>query len=288
MLACRVVPDIEKISYPLLATPKLDGIRCLVINGKAVSRKFKPIPNKFIRTWIEKHCPSGFDGEIMVKGRCFNDLSGDVRRKDGEPDFTYFVFDYVKDSISKPYIERMKDLQKYSAGFWPDRIEPLYSKNIQNPLKLANYEAEMLEAGFEGVMTRSPNSPYKCGRSTLNEEYLLKIKRFEDDEATVIGVEEMMHNDNVATLDKFGRTERSNHQENLRPAGVLGKLVCRNKKWVKDFEIGTGYDMKLRAELWKIRSTLPGKLVKFKHQPSGAGERPRFPVFLSFRDTWDL
>ncbi len=133
---------------------------------------------------------------------------------------------------------------------------------------------------------RSQNSPYKCGRSTESEGYLLKIKRFCDDEAVIVGYEELMHNDNVATRDAFGRTERSTHQENLRPAGVLGKLICRIGK--VEFGIGTGFDAKTRAELWVKRDKLKNKIVKFKHQPSGADERPRFPVFLGFRDDWDM
>ena len=32
--------DIEKIQYPVLGTPKIDGIRCLKINGKAVTEEF--------------------------------------------------------------------------------------------------------------------------------------------------------------------------------------------------------------------------------------------------------
>jgi len=42
----------NNIKYPVLATPKLDGIGCLVIDGNAVSRTFKPIPNKYIRQEI--------------------------------------------------------------------------------------------------------------------------------------------------------------------------------------------------------------------------------------------
>ncbi len=72
--------DINTLVFPLLATPKLDGIRCLMINGKAVSRTFKPIPNDHIRRTIENMGIDGLDGEIMIEGRAFNDLSGDVRR----------------------------------------------------------------------------------------------------------------------------------------------------------------------------------------------------------------
>ncbi|MCF7675806.1 MAG: hypothetical protein K9N23_06415 [Akkermansiaceae bacterium] len=40
------------LKFPVLATPKLDGIRCLKLNGKAVTRSFKPISNRFAREWI--------------------------------------------------------------------------------------------------------------------------------------------------------------------------------------------------------------------------------------------
>ena len=39
----------DKIRYPVLATPKLDGIRCLMVKGTAMSRSMKPIPNTFVQ-----------------------------------------------------------------------------------------------------------------------------------------------------------------------------------------------------------------------------------------------
>jgi DNA ligase-1 len=279
--------DLKALKYPVLATPKLDGIRCLVIKGKAVSRKFKPIPNDYIRQTIEMTCNSmQLDGEIMIEGRNFNDLSGDVRRKDGRPNFKYMVFDYVLRENEKPYVERMMELKQELLPTFCEKILPV---SVANADELRQYEVECLAKGYEGVMVRSIESPYKCGRSTENEGYLLKIKRFEDDEAIVIGYEEEMHNDNPATEDAFGRTERSSCKENLVGKGTLGKLICENKgKWAKSFDIGTGFDADTRAKLWVRRGKLKLKVVKFKHQPCGAGERPRFPVFLGFRDEWDL
>jgi len=292
--------SIAGLTYPVLATPKLDGIRCLIIGGKALSRKFKPIPNDHIRNTIEAEYAAGgyqaeFDGEIMIAGRNFNDLSGDVRRKDGKPDFRYHVFDRVVPvhsgglgGLRETYQARMSMLYALSL---PDCFVKVLPVSIENELELATYEDNMLAHDYEGVMVRSPNSPYKCGRSTENEGYLLKVKRFEDSEAVIVGYEELMHNDNVATRDAFGRTERSAHQENLRPAGVLGKLVCQYKNAAGrtvEFGIGTGFDAATRAELWVRRDKLKMKIVKFKHQPSGGDERPRFPVFLGFRDMWDM
>ena len=278
--------DVTKLTYPVLATPKLDGIRCLMIDGKAVSRKFKPIPNDYIRQTLETTSNSMvLDGEIMIPNRSFNELSGDVRRKEGRPtDFYYAVFDYIRSDREKPYALRMIDLNQVLLSPCCKKILPTACGTVE---ELNAFEEKCLIEGYEGVMVRSYGSPYKCGRSTEGEGYLLKIKRFDDAEATVVGFEELMHNDNVATKDAFGRTERSSHAENLRGAGTLGKLECQSPNWTRVFGIGTGFDAATRLKLWQHRDKLVGKLVKFKHQPSGADERPRFPVFLGFRDEWD-
>lgn len=309
MKAATYVAGKTQIVFPVEATDKFDGIRCVKEDGKALTSAFKPIPNDFIRTWIEANCPDGFDGEIMVIGRTFNDLSGDVRRKDGEPDFRYHVFDYVLDDLSVGYSLRVHDLLAWwrsaAVATAKQRVVLETPHTAINEQELAAIEASALARGREGVMIRSATSPYKCGRSTINEGYLIKIKRFEDDEAECIGVEEEMENTNVAEEDNFGRTKRSKHAEGMMPKGTMGKLVCKTKAGVV-FEIGTGYTALQRQEIWDaymaalsvaakagptrqtLRPTPIGRLVKYKHQPHGAKDKPRCPVFLGFREAWDL
>jgi DNA ligase 1 len=279
--------DLTKLRFPLLVTDKYDGIRCLKKDGKALTRSFKPVPNDHIRKHIEDAIFDGADGEILVRGRTFNELSGDVRRVDGRPDFYYVMFDFVwAGDISEPYKKRIERMKKLAVPSFCELAIPTFVNNME---ELRAYEAEAIARGAEGVMVRDPNGPYKCGRSSVNEGYLLKVKQFADEEATVIAAEEMMHNDNVAGKDAFGRTERSTHAENMRPAGCLGKLVCRRDDGT-EFEIGTGFTQEERDRYWAKRGNLIGKRVKFKHQPSGAkvGGKPRFPVFLGWRDDWDL
>ena len=90
------------IRYPVLASPKIDGIRCLIVNGKAVTRSLKPIPNEHIRSMLEKYAPDGADGEIVV-GDSFNATTSAVMSRDGEPEFTYFIFDDCKESFAQSY-----------------------------------------------------------------------------------------------------------------------------------------------------------------------------------------
>ena len=54
-----------------------------------------------------------------------------------------------------------------------------------------------LDDGYEGLMLRAPDGPYKFGRSTVKENTLLKVKNFLDDEAEVIGFKEQTTNTNV-------------------------------------------------------------------------------------------
>ena len=135
-------------------------------------------------------------------------------------------------------------------------------------------------------MIRDPNGKYKHGRSTTKEGGLLKIKRFEDDEAVVIGVEELMTNLNEQELDNLGHKVRSSKKEGLVPAGKLGALIVKHKTF-GEFKIGSGFTEDARVKLWRERDELKGRLAKFKYQPSGVKDKPRFPVFLGFRNKID-
>lgn len=298
--------NVAGLEFPVLATPKLDGIRCLRVNGKALSRKFLAIPNDHIRSTIEREFEqylSEYDGEIMIPNRSFNELSGDVRRHDGKPDFRYHVFDVVQQEntpniidpsmtvpnpwggLSQPYVSRVHSLEMTALPSFCVKVLPVLINTVE---ELNAYEAECLAQGYEGVMVRSPNSPYKCGRSTANEGYLLKVKRFEDGEAEVLGYECEYENQNVAEKDAFGRTKRSTNQENMVPKDRLGKLNVRDLVTKVEFDIGTGFTAADRMKLWARRDELIGKIAKYKHQPSGADEKPRFPVWLGWRDKWDM
>src|SRR4051812_20439337 len=58
--------DLSKITYPVIVQPKLDGIRCFIVDGVARSRTFKPIPNAEIQAALGRSEFDGLDGEIVV------------------------------------------------------------------------------------------------------------------------------------------------------------------------------------------------------------------------------
>ena len=136
-------------------------------------------------------------------------------------------------------------------------------------------------------MVRDPNGTYKMGRSTTKDGILLKIKRFDDAEAVVIGIEEKLSNQNEALKDAFGRTKRSTHQANMVATGTTGALRVRTADGM-EFSIGSGLNDDLRAEIWANKEAFVGKIAKYKSFNIGVKELPRHPVLLGFRDPDDM
>lgn len=274
--------------YPLLASPKLDGVRCLIIDGVAMSRSLKPIPNKFTQQLFGRKEFNGLDGELIVGEDTAKDVfqrtSSGVMSIEGKPEVTYHVFDtFLGDH---DFAERLKLVEKRVRGFV--NIQLVEHVLIKDELRLHMHEDELLEDGYEGVMLRDPRGGYKHGRSTLKEGWLIKLKRFADSEAEITGYACLMHNANEATTNELGQQERSSKQDGKVATETLGSITCRDLKTGIEFEIGSGFTADQRRLLWIARRKLKGRIAKYKYQPVGVKDKPRFPVFLGFRDPRDL
>ena len=289
MLAAKT--DGKTLHYPLIASPKLDGVRCLIVDGVALSRTLKPIPNKFIQSILGKPEYNGLDGELIIGSpscnSTYNTTVSGVMREGGEPDFDYYIFDVW--NSPKPYFNRLEIVETSDAIFMCENIKVLGSCTINEKMELLEYEKACLGLGFEGIVLRNPLSIYKFGRSTVKEAALLKMKRFEDAEAVITGFTELLHNANEATTDALGHTKRSSHKANKQASGTLGVLEVRDMLSGVTFEIGTGFDTATRQHIWDNRDKYAGKLVKYKYfATSGVKDKPRFPTFLGFRSELDL
>lgn len=280
-------PPPAKITFPTFASVKLDGIRCVAENGKPISRSGKLIPNLFVQKYFKDNPDmSGLDGELIVGEPnavdVFRTTTSGVMSEDGEPDFAYYVFDDLSNP-NLPYTERQKIMLTKLNG----RTMVVDQVQVNNDEELTEYEQSCLALGYEGLVLRKINGHYKFGRSTSKEELLLKLKRFKDDEATVIGFTELMSNKNEAKKDNFGRTERSSHKENQVPMDTLGALIARNGAG-QEFQIGTGFDQETRKEIWLHQKKYKGMIVKYKFFQIGVKDLPRHPVFLGWRDKRDM
>lgn len=280
--------DPSKAKFPYIATPKIDGIRFLMVNGVAVSRTFKPIRNNHIQKLLQQYLPDGIDGEL-TSGDTFQSSTSAVMTIEGTPNFKVWIFDYVnpnEEEIS-PFYNRMLQIPDINVPKKCFELSILHGVSIENQEELDNYERICLETGYEGVMLRDPMGTYKFGRSTVNDNILLKVKRFLDDEAKLIEIQEKMSNQNPEELDAFGHIKRSASLDGMIPTGVAGTLIVQDKDG-NTFGIGSGLNDLMREEIWNNKEKYIGKLVKYKYFPQGVKELPRHPVFLGFRDSEDL
>ena len=117
---------------------------------------------------------------------------------------------------------------------------------------------------------------------------MLKLKRFTDGEAEILGVIEEMENTNEKTVNELGRSKRSSAKEGKVPKGTAGGFRVRDIVSGVVFDIGTGLTDEDSAFFWANRNAAVGKILKYKSFEVGVKDKPRFPVFLGLREAWDL
>jgi len=279
-MLCAKLKNPTQLQFPVLCTPKLDGIRCLKVNGRVLTRAFKLVPNAYIRECIAQ-LPDGVDGELVTDD--FYSTQSAVMSIDGKPNFKFCMFDLA---FNAPYVERVKML----SNCWPHFVQPIFPQLTENIDQFYAFEERALNRGHEGVVARSLGGPYKFGRSTLREGYMVKWKRAEVHEATVLALTEANENCNPVTYNAFGYARRPGGSDLKLPKDTLGAFEVRDVETGVEFSIGTGLGLTaaLRDRIWQNQTEYIGKTIRYKHQGTGTLGRPRFPVFLGFRDNTDM
>lgn len=314
-LAAKPKPeDLDKLlpllRYPLLGSPKYDGIRVEVQNGKLYSRSLKLIPNLAMqKLWGRKEL-NGLDGEIIVgpatASDCFNRSTSAVMSRDKlAEDAVFNVFDRFSDD-AEPFDCRLEDAEDVIEQSSIGAVRPVKHILLRNLAQLLAYEAKETGKGHEGIMLRDPNGVYKQGRSTLKEGGLIAVKRFVEIEAFILDIYEQNENTNEQKENELGKMKRSSHKAGKVGKGTLGGFHVRpliqdgekacNYVFNKPcdchpiFKVagGPGLTNALRDELWAKRDSLVGKIVKVRYQLIGTMDKPRIPQFLGFRDERDL
>lgn len=232
---------------------KFDGVRAMWIadEGKFVSRDglefFAP---EFFKANFP---PFNLDGELFGGRKKFNETSGIVRQLDGGKlwqDIVFLVIDAP--TIIAPFESRVAVIKKWVIVKSPPFLQVISHSKCTGEKHLMETLDKILENGGEGVMLREPGSMYAAGRSST----LLKVKRFYDAEATVIGY-------------KKGTGRNANR---------TGSLIVRNDDGI-EFDIGSGLSDEQRDNPPPI-----GMIITYKyqeiHEKTG---KPRFATFLRIR-----
>jgi len=290
MLAGKV-KNVEDLRFPVLVSPKLDGVRCHIIDGVAVSRNLLPFKNPEIQARFGQREFNGLDGEFMVGDPTHPEAfrqTGLLNSHGGDcSDVKLFVFD----DFSLPSLSfRDRLITAHHRVMDVPGFAPVDHYDAEDHEELLALEASFLEMGYEGAMIRDPAGRYKYGRSTTNEGWLLKLKRFEDSEAMILDAEELMHNANEKTLVRNGKAVRNTRKEGKVGRGILGSVIVQDIHTGVTFSVGSGFDEPDRYALWAMHQNggLAGQVIKYQYFPTGSKDKPRFPTFKGFRDRGDI
>ncbi len=301
--------DQSKLVFPLGAQPKIDGVRGLTTEGHLTGRSLKKHKNKYTTSFYSIPEYAHLDGELAAEDERHPDLcritSSALSTIKGEPFTFWHVFDCLrKEVLHAPYEERYKYLNnlisyEHSQGRCMNaKVVPMFiCYSLEH---LLFWDAQWIEQGYEGTIIRGLGSPHKEGRSTINQGQLLRIKRFLEAEAYVVGVEEGNANENVAQINELGRTFRTSHQDNKVPNGTVGNLQCRileDIEWEGNvvlekhqmITVSPGnMDHPMRKHYFDNQNEVVGHVIKFKFFPKGIKDKPRFPTYVCHRSAEDM
>lgn len=231
---------------------KLDGVRAYWDGEYLWSRRGNlfQAPDWFVSGFP----PQPLDGELWLGRGHFAQLSGIVRTvRPVDSDWRsvrFMVFDLpVADQTFDQRLPRLRELVRQADSPYLAAVEQQRPGNHQ---QLMARRDEVMAAGGEGLMLRRGASVYQAGRS----DDLLKVKRFDDAEAIVVGI-----------LPGKGKYQ-----------GMMGALRVQLADH-REFRIGSGFTDAERAD-----PPPPGSVITFKHAGHTATGLPRFASFLRVRN----
>ena len=252
--------DPKRVIFPAYIQPKLDGVRAIWLHKEKrfVSRNNKPLVlNSNLISELIKF-PFDIDGELIVPGRTFNEISGIVRHQDVtelKECIMYVVFDIIDSSTN--YLLRLESLENFKKNRSFAQIDFLKRYIVFSYQDIEMHHNMHLHQGYEGSIIRN-NTPYEFKRS-FN---LLKIKPTKEIICKIIGL-----------IEGTGKYE-----------GMLGALTVETLD-KKIFNVGSGFTDRERYTIWNLkredyfyRSTL------VKYQDLSEYGIPRFPIFKGFKE----
>lgn len=173
----------EDLTFPLIAQPKLDGVRCIARATGLFSREREPIEThphivEALRPLFEVRPDLVLDGELYLHGEPLQVIAPAARY--GTVQLEFHVFDIASDA---PASERQDDLDRLIIDLpFVCRVSTVVCADMN---ELDAHYRQCLADGYEGQMVRNPSAPYLNKRC----RELLKRKPREDAEAEIVKAE---------------------------------------------------------------------------------------------------
>jgi len=286
--------DINTLKYPLIASYKLDGIRCIFRDGQMYTRALKQFPNIQLEKRfkevisLSKNLNIIIDGELLAKSITFNELSGLTRQLDKElpKDLYFYCFDNViNENYVQPFKTRLEIVQtNYIDNEWVKLLDQYY---VWNQKEITELYQNALGWGCDGLILRDPQGRYKFGRGTIKEGLIYKMKPFISIESKIVDVIQAteVREDAEKKINELGRSVTSKKKDDRILIEKASAFLVKYEG--KELKVTIAMTDEEKEEVWKNKESYIGKYIEFKGMLVGAKDLPRHPVFLRFRKDKD-
>ena len=285
----------EDLDFPIIASIKLDGLRCIIKDGKLFSSHLKEFKNpnlleKFKDLMeISKEDNLIFDGELYSHELDFNVISGNIRSlSQNIYDSIYFwCFDIIdKTQEDLPYKDRLIRVKRKATRLMLCDMKEVETHWISNKEQLDELFDLTLKKGYEGLITRKPDSKYKFGRATPKSQELLKWKPFMTFDAKIKGVTQQYISTAEAQYNELGKSYRSHKKDDMITIERAASFECLMEDGT-EISVSIGQEEEHRDYVWNNQNEFIGEWIEFKGMIVGSKDKPRHPIFIRYRDSKD-
>ena len=298
-------PEMADIQYPMMASVKLDGIRCVFLKGKMVTRSLKPIPNKQLqqkyiplKNYTEKYGLI-IDGELYSHELTFQEITHYVMTKDlskkGETlpvGLKFCAFDMIKDDNYKEEFEtRYNNLQEdpvmSQLRALPYYVDIVNNIIVDSPNDLIAIYNRAKEQDYEGLIVRSPYGRYKRGRLVFGSGDGYKFKPYRTFDGEIIEVLQAtsVKDGAESKINELGRSVTSKKKDDRIPIKMASGFRVNYEDTTLKVTLALTKPEKI--EIWRRRKNYIGKHIEYKGMLVGAKNVPRHPVMIRFRKDKD-
>lgn len=233
---------------------KLDGVRAYWDGKQLISRGGNIIQAP---AWFTADFPSRpLDGELWLARQQFAQILSTVSKQQPVSSewqqLAYYIFELPQ--AEGTFTERIRMMQLLVQQQNSPYLQLVPQFRVADRATLLATLTQLEQAGAEGLMLHHQDAHYKTGRSAD----LLKLKTYQDAEATVIGY----------------RPGRGKYQ------GMVGALVVRTPEGL-EFAIGSGLTDALRQTPPAI-----GSEITYRYNGYTSNGIPRFARFLRERQAF--
>jgi DNA ligase-1 len=318
-LAIDVKSDFAGMRFPVWGFIKVDGVRGCHVTGKFTGRSLEDMKNTALAEKFSGPEYAGFDGELTIDGYLTNRaLPADLRPEGNETlcslttgitnrakikkgemalptNVVWNLFDYLApDLVDQPYEIRYAALkravrQNSGSAFPVAHVRVLDYTLIENAEQAQAFIDECLAEGYEGAVFRDPKAKHKHGRATAKLNDFWRFKPASVKDCIITGFEEAMENQNEATTNALGRTERSSHKENKVGKGMIGTFLATDVATGQPIRLGPGSATHEQRTHWFNNPTeICGWPAEYVSLDTGVKDAPRQARFLRRREKYDL